>query len=123
LQLHEIKHIVRFIVAFGGSRDYQVSCPEEHHKAHVKRPSRRSQKNLKTITTINSMLTSRPSGRVTEVQCRMRRPSQLMAVPCRSLIAILLKGPPEPLGQTPYIFDITKYHLSAMPGTSYVHLL
>ena len=48
-KLHEIKHIVRFIVAFGGPRGYNASRPEEHHKAHAKRPGRRSQKNAKTI--------------------------------------------------------------------------
>jgi hypothetical protein len=48
-KLHEIKHIVRFIVAFGGSRGYNASRPEEHHKAHAKHPGRRSQKNVKTI--------------------------------------------------------------------------
>ena len=48
-KLHEIKHIVRFIVAFGGPRGYNASRPEEHHKAHAKRPGRRSQKNVKTI--------------------------------------------------------------------------
>ena len=48
-KLHEIKHIVRFIVAFGGPRGYNASQPEEHHKAHAKRPGRRSQKKVKTI--------------------------------------------------------------------------
>ena len=48
-KLHEIKHIVRFIVAFGGSRGYNASRPEEHHKAHAKNPGRRSHKNVKTI--------------------------------------------------------------------------
>ena len=48
-KFHEIKHIVRFIVAFGGSRGYNASRPEEHHKAHAKRPGRRSKKNAKTI--------------------------------------------------------------------------
>jgi hypothetical protein len=48
LKLHEIKHIARFIVAFGGSRGYNASRPEEHHKAHAKRPGC-SQKSAKTI--------------------------------------------------------------------------
>ena len=48
-KLHEMKHVVRFIVAFGASRGYNASRPEEHHKAHAKRPGRRSQKNVKTI--------------------------------------------------------------------------
>jgi hypothetical protein len=48
-KLHEIKHIVRFIVAFGSSRGYNASRPEEHHKAHAKNPGRRSFKNVKTI--------------------------------------------------------------------------
>jgi hypothetical protein len=48
-KFHEIKHIVRFIVTFGAPRGYNASRPEEHHKAHAKRPGRRSQKNVKTI--------------------------------------------------------------------------
>jgi hypothetical protein len=48
-KLHEIKHIVRFIIAFGTPRGYNASRPEEHHKAHAKRPGRRAQKNLDTI--------------------------------------------------------------------------
>ena len=37
-KLHQIKHIVRFITAFGAPRGYNASCPEEHHKADAKRP-------------------------------------------------------------------------------------
>jgi hypothetical protein len=48
-KLHEIKHIVRFITAFGAPRGYNASRPEEHHKAHAKRPGRRAHKNLDTI--------------------------------------------------------------------------
>ena len=48
-KFHEIKHIVRFIRAFGAPRGYNASRPEEHHKAHAKRPGRRSQKNVDTI--------------------------------------------------------------------------
>ena len=48
-KLHEIYFIVRFIVARGGSRGYNASRPEEHHKVHAKRPGRRSLKNAKTI--------------------------------------------------------------------------
>lgn len=48
-KFHEVKHIVRFIIAFGASRGYNASRPEEHHKAHAKRPGRRAQKNVKTI--------------------------------------------------------------------------
>jgi hypothetical protein len=48
-KLHEIKHIVRFITAFGAPRGYNASRPEEHHKAHAKRPGRRAHKNLETI--------------------------------------------------------------------------
>ena len=48
-KFHEVKHIVHFIVTFGGSRGYNASRPEEHHKAHAKRPGRRAQKNVKTI--------------------------------------------------------------------------
>ena len=48
-KFHEIKHMVRFIVAFGCPRGYNASCPEEHHKAHAKRPGRRSHKNVNTI--------------------------------------------------------------------------
>ncbi len=48
-KLHEIQHIVRFIVAFGGSRGCNTSRQEENHKAHAKRPGRRSQKNANTI--------------------------------------------------------------------------
>ena len=48
-KFHEIKHIVRFIGAFGAPRGYNASRPEEHHKAHAKRPGRRAQKNIDTI--------------------------------------------------------------------------
>jgi hypothetical protein len=48
-KFHEIKHIVRFIGVFGAPRGYNASRPEEHHKAHAKRPGRRSQKNVDTI--------------------------------------------------------------------------
>ena len=48
-KFHEIKHIVRFIGAFGAPRGYNASRPEEHHKAHAKRPGRRAQKNVDTI--------------------------------------------------------------------------
>jgi hypothetical protein len=48
-KFHELKHIVRFISAFGASRGYNASRPEEHHKAHAKRPARCPQKNIKTI--------------------------------------------------------------------------
>jgi hypothetical protein len=37
LKLHEIKHIVRFITAFGAPHGYNASGPKEHHKAHAKR--------------------------------------------------------------------------------------
>ena len=37
-KFHEIKHIVRFICTFGAPRGYNVSRPEEHHKAHAKCP-------------------------------------------------------------------------------------
>jgi hypothetical protein len=48
-KFHEIKHIVRFIDTFGAPRGYNASRPEEHHKAHAKRPGRRAQKNVDTI--------------------------------------------------------------------------
>ena len=48
-KFHEIKHIVRFIGTFGAPRGYNASRPEEHHKAHAKRPGRRAQKNVDTI--------------------------------------------------------------------------
>ena len=48
-KFHEIKHIVRFIGVFGAPRGYNASRPEEHHKAHAKRPGRRSQKDMNTI--------------------------------------------------------------------------
>ena len=48
-KFHEIKHIVCFIVTFGAPRGYNASRPEEHHKAHAKRPGRHSWKNVKTI--------------------------------------------------------------------------
>ena len=48
-KFHEIKHMVRFIVAFGCPRGYNASRPEEHHKAHAKRPGRRAHKNVNTI--------------------------------------------------------------------------
>ena len=48
-KFHELKHIVRFISTFGASWGYNASCPEEHHKAHAKRPARCPQKNIKTI--------------------------------------------------------------------------
>ena len=48
-KFHEIKHMVRFIVAFGCPRGYNASRPEEHHKAHAKRPGRRAHKNVSTI--------------------------------------------------------------------------
>jgi len=48
-KFHELKHIVRFISTFGAPRGYNASRPEEHHKAHAKRPARRSQKCIKTI--------------------------------------------------------------------------
>ena len=48
-KFHEIKHIVRFIGAFGSPRGYNASRPEEHHKTHAKRPGRRAQKNVDTI--------------------------------------------------------------------------
>jgi hypothetical protein len=48
-KFHELKHIVRFIATFGGTRGYNASRPEEHHKAHAKRPGRRSHKNVNTI--------------------------------------------------------------------------
>jgi hypothetical protein len=48
-KVHEIKHIIRFIRTFGAPRGYNASRPEEHHKAHAKRPGRRSQKNVDTI--------------------------------------------------------------------------
>jgi hypothetical protein len=34
---------------FGAPRGYNASSPEEHHKAHAKRPGQRSQKNMNTI--------------------------------------------------------------------------
>ncbi|KAI2501411.1 hypothetical protein MHU86_13078 [Fragilaria crotonensis] len=48
-KFHELKHIVRFISTFGAPRGYNASRPEEHHKAHAKRPARRSQKCIQTI--------------------------------------------------------------------------
>ena len=48
-KFHEIKHIIRFIGVFGAPRGYNASRPEEHHKAHAKRPGRRSQKDMNTI--------------------------------------------------------------------------
>ena len=48
-KFHEIKHMVRFIREFGAPRGYNASRPEEHHKAHAKRPARRSDKNINTI--------------------------------------------------------------------------
>jgi hypothetical protein len=48
-KFHEMKHIVRFIRTFGAPRGYNASRPEEHHKAHAKRPGRRAQKNVDTI--------------------------------------------------------------------------
>ena len=48
-KFHELKHIVRFISTFGAPRGYNASRPEEHHKAHAKRPARRSQKDIRTI--------------------------------------------------------------------------
>jgi hypothetical protein len=48
-KFHEIMHIVRFIGVFGAPRGYNASRPEEHHKAHAKRPGRRSQKDMNTI--------------------------------------------------------------------------
>ena len=48
-KFHEIKHIVRFIGAFGAPRGYNASRPEEHHKAHAQRPGRWAQKNVDTI--------------------------------------------------------------------------
>jgi hypothetical protein len=48
-KFHELKRIVRFIATFGAPGGYNASRPEEHHKAHAKRPARRSQKNMKTI--------------------------------------------------------------------------
>jgi hypothetical protein len=48
-KFHELKHIVRFISTFGAPRGYNASRPEEHHKAHAKRPALCSQKCIKTI--------------------------------------------------------------------------
>jgi len=48
-KFHEMKHMVRFITMFGSTRGYNASRPEEHHKAHAKRPGRRSQKIISTI--------------------------------------------------------------------------
>jgi hypothetical protein len=48
-KFHEMKHIIRFVDAFGAPRGYNASRPEEHHKAHAKRPGRRAQKNVDTI--------------------------------------------------------------------------
>ena len=47
--IKNFKHIVRFIRTFGAPRGYNASRPEEHHKAHAKRPGRRAQKNVDTI--------------------------------------------------------------------------
>jgi hypothetical protein len=48
-KLYEIKHIVRFVTAFGALRGYNDSRPEEQHKAHAKRPGRQAHNNLDTI--------------------------------------------------------------------------
>ena len=48
-KLHEIIHIVHIITAFGATRGFNASRPEEHHKAPAKLPARREHKNLDTI--------------------------------------------------------------------------
>lgn len=48
-KFHELKHLVRFIEAFGSPRGYNASRPEEHHKAHAKRPARRARWSMETI--------------------------------------------------------------------------
>jgi Plavaka transposase len=48
-KFHELKHLVRFIEAFGSPRGYNASRPEEHHKAHAKRPARRARWSMDTI--------------------------------------------------------------------------
>ena len=63
-----------------------------------------------------------PSGLESEVQCRMTRPSQLMAVPWRhfdgsTLKAVLSTETPSRLGMR------TKYQLSTRPGISSVQTL
>ena len=48
-KFHEMTHVVRLMEAFGASRGYNASRPEEHHKVHAKNPGRRSQKIVSTI--------------------------------------------------------------------------
>ena len=48
-KFHELKHLVRFIEAFGSPRGYNASRPEEHHKAHAKRPAHRARWSMETI--------------------------------------------------------------------------
>jgi hypothetical protein len=48
-KFHKIKHITRFIDAFGAPLGYNASRPEEHHKAYAKRPGQCAQKNVDTI--------------------------------------------------------------------------
>jgi hypothetical protein len=46
---HDLKHIVGIISTVGAPHGYNASQPEEHHKAHVKRPAACCSKCIQTI--------------------------------------------------------------------------
>ena len=48
-KFYELKQLVRCIEAFGSPRGYNAPRPEEHDKAHAKRPNRRARWLMETI--------------------------------------------------------------------------
>jgi hypothetical protein len=63
-----------------------------------------------------------PQQFITEVPCRISRPSQLMSIPGVNLIAISKHTPLES-GTVAIMFGKTKFQLTVVPGFSSVQML